>query len=151
MFRWKRFPLAACLAAFACCWCLTWRTGSLAAAKSDDVPHVELATFPFSRGTIGGTGSLFWTTGFTVATLENETKETTRLLISAAFACGDTQSRGLRVLAITKHGRRLAAKNVSSASASGNRHEIISMICDFEAPAASIEKLVIQHKVAEAN
>jgi hypothetical protein len=143
MSTWKKnLSLALGLAIVGYC-CVALSSEKIADKKIEPSYHT-LAELSYGNESVGGTGSILWKAGFTVATMKSEKKGNTELLLSTAFDVQDKESRDLRMHAITKKGKKIDATSFSCVMGGGRKTQVVTLVCEFAAESETIDKLVIE-------
>ena len=114
---------------------------------AEEVQYDELVRLDYiAMGELISVGSGATASGFTINTLHSDNVGKTRIAVSTAIRKGEMDLQDLRVVAVTKTGQTLTARNGSAAAGNGQELVTVTVISEFPTFRNNIERLIVQRK-----
>jgi len=107
----------------------------------------DVATLECGGGEVSAVGGSLRPSGFTLVPVDTRDAGKCRFAISTATSLQGPDPGDLRVLAKDQDGKLHRASSQSAASASGNKHRVVTVVCDFRLPEKNVRALVVQRRL----
>lgn len=106
----------------------------------------DIATLDNPGGGISGTGGSLRPSGFTVVPIDTRAPSNCRFAISMATGCLGPAPKMLRVVATDAEGNIHTASSQSGVAAFGNKHGLVTIVCDFPLSERDVRRLTVQQE-----